>query len=266
MKHNLESIIAPIFGQIEEMVKDIPGWSPIYQLYTLFNLIYFSSHLNGDIIEIGSWCGRSTSVLGMAAEMIGNTNIICIDLFPEKNDWIQNQDGSYSFKVAIKNKVYSGYQDQTVWKEPFERDIAPLYEKYDRVFDIFMETITKNNLLNTVKPYKGTSEILNKVIDKDFRCKLAFIDGDHSYDAVCQDIKNIEPFLIEGGWICFDDAFSHYDSVNHAIEDCIINNVSYDLCQQMTRKLFIAQKRVLSKDNLHGLSFDRHINKNKRYE
>ncbi len=233
----------PVIRQIEEMVQDIPGWTPVDELYTLFNLAFITADLDGDIVEIGAWCGRSSVVLGMAAKMTGNTKLICIDLFPEKDDWKQNQDGSYSFEVLIGDKRYGGYQEQTVWKEPFERDIAPLYEQYNSVFDIFYKNIKKYNLTDIVRPFRGTSEILKTNMPIDFRCRLAFIDGDHSYRAVCQDIKNIEPFLVEGGWLCFDDAFTTYNGVNQAIEDLIINNPNYELCQQMTRKFFIARKK-----------------------
>lgn len=239
----MNKMTIPIINQIEETVKDIPGWSPIDQLYTLFNLVYLNPDLAGDIVELGSWCGRSSVVLGMACRLTGNSKVICIDLFPEKNDWKQNPDGSYSFEVKIDGKKYGGYQEQTVWKEPFERDIAPLYEKYGSVFDIFMETIKKNDLLDIVKPYRGASEILKAIAPNDFRCRLAFIDGDHGYEAVCQDIRNIESYLVKGGWICFDDAFSHYNGVNRAITDLIINNPSYECCQQMTRKFFVARKK-----------------------
>jgi len=55
----------------------------------------------------------------------------------------------------------------------------------------------------------------------------------------------MDRYLVPGGWICFDDAFSYYDGVNRAIEDCIINNPGYELCQQMTRKFFIARKKSI---------------------
>lgn len=243
----MNKMTIPMIKQIEEMVLTIPGWSPIDQLYTLFNMVYLNSDLQGDIVEIGSWCGRSTSVLGLAASMVGNANIYSIDLFPEKNDWKQNPDGSYSFAVTIGEKTYGGYQEQTVWKEPFERDIAPLYEKHNGVLDIFMETMTLNNLQDIVKPFKGDSDMLKTIVPKGFKCRVAFLDGDHSYEAVCKDIKNVEPYLVEGSWICFDDAFSSYEGVNRAITDLIINNPAYELCQQMTRKFFIARKKPVSK-------------------
>ena len=233
----------PILSQIEEMVKDIPGWSPVDQLYTLFAICHLTADLEGDIVEIGSWCGRSTLVLGASTKLLGNTKVYCIDLFPEKTDWKQNQDGSYSMNVVIENENYSAYHEQTVWQEPFEKDIAPLYQEKQGILEIFMESVANNQLDSWVIPYKGNSANFIKSIDNNFKCKLVFIDGDHSYGAVCQDISNMDRYLVEGGWICFDDAFSYYDGVNQAIEDKIVNNNAYELCQQMTRKFFIARKK-----------------------
>ena len=239
----MSKITTPILSQIEEMVKDIPGWSPVDQLYTLFNLAYLTADFEGDIVEIGSWCGRSASVLGLAARLIGNTKVHCIDLFPERNDWKQNDDGSYSFEVQIGDAIYYGCKDQTVWKEPFERDIWPLYEKCNSIFDIFTETISKYRLQDLVIAHRGDSTLFAHSTAESFKCKLAFLDGDHSYEAVCRDIHNVERFLVSGGWICFDDAFSSYDSINRAVEESIIHNPAYELCQQMTRKLFVARKK-----------------------
>lgn len=233
----------PIVNQIENIVRDVPGWTPIDQLYTLFNLVYLTSGLPGNILEIGSWCGRSSAILGLAARLCGTARIMCVDLFPGRNDWKQNPDGSYSFTVTINGKTYGGYQDQTVWKEPFERDIAPIYERYDSVLDVFLDTIRRQGLQDRVEAFKGNSGMFVDHAPPGFQCRLAFIDGDHSYEAVCQDIRNVERFLVPGGWICFDDAFSHYDGVNRAITDLVIESPEYTLCQQMTRKFFIARRK-----------------------
>jgi len=226
------------------MVKDIPGWSPLDQLYTLFNLVYLTADLEGDIVEIGSWCGRSAVVLGMAAQLAGNTRVHCVDLFPAKDSWRRNADGSYSFLVEIDGITYGGYQDQTVWAEPFERDILPLYAKDHSILGIFAQTVAEHQLQDVVVTHIGDSTRFVSSMPENFKCKLAFIDGDHGYKAVCRDIDNVERFLVAGGWICFDDAFASYDSVNRAIEESIINNPVYDMCQQMTRKCFIARKTV----------------------
>jgi cephalosporin hydroxylase len=70
---------------------------------------------------------------------------------------------------------------------------------------------------------------------------MAFIDGDHAYDEVVKDIKGLEPFLVPGAWVCFDDAFTVYEGVDKAINEYILNNNNYKLGHQVTRKLFVAQ-------------------------
>lgn len=230
----------PVWTQIEEAVKDIPGWSPIDQLYTLFTLAYFIAP-EGDFLEIGSWCGRSSVVLGTAAKLKGN-KLFCLDLFPSKNDWMQNADGSYSFVTEINGTKYGGYQSQTVWQEPFEKSIAPLYEKRNSVMEYFDDSIKNNGLAECVSAHRSTSEYCYVLKAENKRISFAFIDGDHSYDAVVQDIRKVSEILLPGGVICFDDAFSHYEGVNDAIKEWIIDNPEYIAKKQMTRKLFVAQK------------------------
>lgn len=233
----------PAIDQIEEVIRDIPGWSPVDQLYTLFSLVLATSGLKGDVVEIGSWCGRSASVLGLAARFGNNTRVHCIDLFPERDDWYENADGSYSFKVSIDGQTFSGYADQTVWKEPFLRDIAPLYEKHTGVLEIFRQSVSRAGVADLIDAHRGDASTFFAQAGEAFRCRLAFLDGDHGYAAVCEDIRSVDRHLVPGGWICFDDAFSYYDGVNRAISDLIIDNPAYDLKQQMTRKCFVARKK-----------------------
>jgi len=232
----------PLIQQIETVANTIPGWTPIDQLFALYTLSVASAPVGGDIIEIGSWCGRSAAILALAARATPGTRVVAIDLFPAKDDWTENPDGSFSFKVKLPQVgEIGGYQEQTVWKEPFERDIAPIYAKYNSVYDVFVESMQKHGLNDLVEAHRGDARVISSM--PQLKARLAFIDGDHSYDAVCSDIEQVEKALLPGGWICFDDAFSHYDGVNRAIQDKVINSGRYELCQQMTRKLFVARRR-----------------------
>lgn len=231
----------PLIGQIEAVASTIPGWSPTDQLFALYSLVVATSSIGGDVLEIGSWCGRSAAILGLAARATPGTKVVAIDLFPARDDWSRNADGSYSFKVNLPQRgERTGYQEQTVWKEPFERDIAPIYAKYDSVYDVFRESMDKHGLGRVVQAHRGDAGVIAEL--PGLKVRLAFIDGDHSYEAVCQDIRQVEKILLPGGWICFDDAFSHYDGVNRAIEELIIKSGRYELCQQLTRKLFVARR------------------------
>lgn len=237
------SVTKPISTQIEEAVQNIPGWSPIDQLLTLFTLAYTSADLDGDILELGSWCGRSAVALGLAARLSGKGQVHCVDLFPEKADWFQNQDGTYSFSVALDGKTYGAYQDQTVWSEPYLRDIAPMYEQYSGTLEAFTLAMRANSLTDLVVPHRTDLEGFAKKAPNGFTLRMAFIDGDHSNEAVSRDIKIVESFLLPDGWICFDDAFSSYDGVNKAIQEHVIASGNYKRFQQITRKCFVAQKR-----------------------
>ena len=240
--NNIFNNKSPVWTQIETLVENVPGWTPIDELYTLFTLTLASAHLEGDIVEVGSWCGRSAVVLGAAARLVGGSHVYCADLFPEKNDWKQNADGTYSFEVTIGNKCYGGYMEQTVWKETFESQTGKVYELYNGILECFDETISQRGMRDIIHAFKGDLADLLETQGPDFKCKMAFLDGDHGYEAVCTDIRNIERCLVSGGWICFDDAFSCYSGVNRAIEELIIASGHYDQYQQMTRKLFVARR------------------------
>jgi len=232
-----------IRSAIETATESVPGWSPTEQLFALFLLATSGAAEKGDILELGAWCGKSTIALAMAASLVGSCKVLSVDLFPEKHDWYQNEDGSYSFSVEIDGKVHSSYQTQTVWREPFERDIQPVYARWSATLDAFTENVTAAGLLDVVIPYRMDLERFAIDFAADTDLRLAFIDGDHSFEAVCNDIEIVDRMLLPGGWICFDDAFTSYDGVDEAIREKILHNPNYDTFMQPTRKLFVAKKK-----------------------
>lgn len=245
MNSNIDKgMITPVWAQIEALVENVHGWTPIDQLYTLYVLTLQTAELSGDVVEVGSWCGRSAVVLAAAAKAAGISRVHCVDLFPEKTDWKQNPDGTYSFAMTIDGKLYGGYQEQTVWKETFESQTGKIYESYNGVYDCFRETISHRGMDDVVQAHRGDLASLLEKLPPDFKCRLAFLDGDHGFEAVCEDIRNIDKHLVPGGWICFDDAFTSYEGVSRAISELIIANTHYERCQQMTRKLFVARKKT----------------------
>ncbi|MGM4886848.1 class I SAM-dependent methyltransferase [Tardiphaga sp. 11_C7_N12_6] len=231
----------PVTARIERVIQTVPGWTPADQLLSLHVLAASTAYLGGDVMEIGSWCGRSSAVLGHAVAMSGVGHVWAIDLFPRKDDWSTNADGSHSFAVEVSGASVGGYQDQTVWDEPFQRDIATVYARQDDVLEIFKGTIEAEKLGGTVTPFRGTGTMFAAQAPKDLRVRMAFLDGDHSYDAVCTDIDAVEKFLVPGGWITFDDAFSVYDGVDAAIRDRILNSGRYEYAHQVCRKFFVAR-------------------------
>jgi len=236
--------VAPFFDDISRIASEIPGFTPPDQLLALGMLAMASAPLGGDVIEIGSWCGRSATVLGQAVRWSGVGRVYAIDLFPSRDDWQINPDGSHSFSVNLEHEeTADAYIDQTVWDEPFQKYIAPIYEKHYSIMDAFSATIEREGLSDIVQPYRGRVRNFVESMPADMRVRLAFIDGDHGYEAVCRDIEAVERILTPGGWITFDDAFSSYKGVDDAIRDRIINTEHYDCAFQISRKLFIARRK-----------------------
>jgi predicted O-methyltransferase YrrM len=226
---------------LEKQITTVPGWSPSEQLFALFMLSIGARDVPGDLLEVGAWCGRSAVALGHAARILGNAKVVSIDLFPHKDDWSENPDGTFSLNVVVKGAKVAAYNIQTVWREPFLKTIKPVYERHDSVLDIFRENIATQRLEDLVTPMQGTSDLLHDMRERRFR--LAFVDADHSYEAVCHDIENIVPLLSPGGWLCFDDAFTSYEGVNQAIRERVLDSDAFDVKLQPTRKLFAARKR-----------------------
>ena len=231
----------PLVDRIEALVRDVPGFSPVDELLTLATLVHATTHLPGDLVEVGSWHGRSALVLGDAVRATHGV-VHCIDLFPRREDWYRNADGTWSFQVRIGGETFGAYQQQTVWAEPFAQRVATLYDAVPDVHAEFQARMTAAGLQSIVRAHRGTSATFLRDVGPAFRCRLAFLDGDHGYDAVRADIEHLAPRVVPGGWLVFDDAFSGYEGVDRAIRDHILGRADFDVCQQITRKCFAARR------------------------
>jgi predicted O-methyltransferase YrrM len=235
--------VVSLVSDIERLVAGVHGWSPTDELFSLAMLVYATSHLEGDVVEVGSWCGRSAVVLG---SVVRDTHgaVHCVDLFPTQDDWQQNADGSYSFAVQIQGRTYRGYSEQTVWPEPFERQLSPVYQQSRDIMTAFRSNVRARGLQDVIRVHRGTSATFVAEVGEGLRCRLAFIDGDHGHRAVVEDIRNLQRLLVPGGWMVFDDAFSGYDGVDTAIRELILANSEFDVTRQLTRKCFAARRAV----------------------
>jgi hypothetical protein len=169
--------------------------------------------------------------------------VYCADLFPERADWRQNPDGTYSFSIDIDGVDYPGCAVQTVWSEVYA-EIDQLYAEIGSLTLAFDALIGDLGLGEVVYAVRGNSARLTAMLPISFACKLAYIDGEHSYEAVRCDILNVEPFIVEGGWLCFDDAFSGYSGVDCALDELVLGRDGFGDFRQLTRKLFVARKQV----------------------
>ena len=164
--------------EIEALVEGVPGWSPVDQLFALSLLAHATSHLPGDLVEVGSWLGRSAIALGAAARDTHGV-VHCIDPFPARDDWRRNADGTFSCAVEIDGRRHASYQDQTVWPAAFEQHLAPTYAQHASILDAFLDNMRRRGLDTVVKPHRGTAATFVAQVPDSFRCRLLFLAGDH---------------------------------------------------------------------------------------
>jgi len=149
------------------LYKKIQGWLTPFEAFAL-RFIASKLSTNAQILEIGSWKGKSTYCI---AHGLKSGVINCIDPF--------NADGEVQSKATYDNE--KGDEDLMV---QFKNNIAQ-----------FGDGIT-------IIPYKGYSrEFVGKMAPVDF----LFIDGDHSIEGCLFDFQNFEHLIKPGGYLAFHD-------------------------------------------------------------
>ena len=134
------------------------------------HLYRLAKDCGGTIGEIGSWKGKST---------------VCVALGSKKGKGTSRIFAIEPHKDYINPGVRVNVPENT---EP-----------------IFRKNIEKTGVNDIVTPIVMTSEEANR----QWRALifLLWIDGDHNYEGVKKDFLLWEPFLKNGGIICFHDAF-----------------------------------------------------------
>ncbi|MFX4328464.1 hypothetical protein ABTA31_19485, partial [Acinetobacter baumannii] len=92
--------------------------------------------------------GRSTIVLALAARA-SNGRVHAIDLFPTREDWASNPDGSWSFTTQVHGRAVTAYSTPTVWAEPFLRAMMPVYDG-GSILDQFLRNLERFNVRDLV--------------------------------------------------------------------------------------------------------------------
>lgn len=150
----------------------------------LFNLCYMQD-LKGDVVEIGSWQGRSSTFLARAVKESNNGKFYAIDHF-EGN---KGKENSYEVNGKIDTL-----------KENFNSNMINFG---------LQEVVNLLDMINT--------EAVKKVNNKTIR--FLFIDGDHTKDGVEKDIELFFPMLKKGSIVVFDDYFDGFPGLIEAIDE-----------------------------------------------
>ena len=141
------------------------------------------SSKKGPILEIGSYCGKSTIYLATAAK--------------EYNGCVYSVDHHTG---SEENQVGWEYHDIELFDEETGRINS---------FPEFMRNLRKANLLDTVVPIVSDSLLVSRYWK--IPLSMVFIDGGHTMEAAFNDFNNWKDKIIKGGILAIHDVFPNPD-------------------------------------------------------
>ena len=160
--------------------------------------------LGGSFLEVGSWHGCSSVVIGMEVKKL-NSRLYCIDI------WNKKMTGK---EETERMKVMEGYRKM--------HHVAGVFFKGDSYL-IFTENIKARGLDDTIVPIIGFSSTIRKTWKIPLR--FIFIDGNHDYKYI-QDDCRWRQFLINAGIIAFHD-YVKGCPVKRAVDETIGNDPDF---------------------------------------
>jgi predicted O-methyltransferase YrrM len=175
-------LTSPILARM----RTIEGWLEDEEADLLIALtaktltIHESPH---SIVEVGSYCGRSTIVFGSVVTLLSpHTKIYAID----------PHDGRVG---ALDQGITAG---------------APTFERFSR-------NIEAAGLAKCVEPIRKYSY----EVEWDQPIQILFIDGLHDYANVARDFFHFEAWVVPGGFIAFHDYADYYPGVKTFVNEIL---------------------------------------------
>jgi hypothetical protein len=194
--------------------KQIPGWFHCSKLYDNVVESFKDATL---FVEIGSYFGKSSCYMAeLLKEKNRSTQFHMIDPWEWDNNY-KYYDELVCKDINVYDKIDSLKEEHIKVVKEVGKDPFKIVQYYFNKFDILNNvTFVKNKSIDVVNNYKDES------ID------FLYIDGDHSYEAVKNDIILYLPKIKKGGIISGDD-YRSYESVKKAVDELLgnINLSSY---------------------------------------
>lgn len=163
-----QDILKVAVGIIGWMIKEELGW------------LIEQASTRRTIIEIGSWKGRSTKAIALST--LGTVYSV--------DHWLEG-----AVPVSVKRTWDSdwlevSYNGSGTVKAEFMRNLAP-------------ELASGKCVMVGVESRKGVARVAALLGGK--KADMIFVDGDHEYEMVKEDIELWRPMLAEGGLLCGHD-------------------------------------------------------------
>ena len=186
---NLSASDTLLFQEIEGMVR-IDGWLMVKEAIALYDLATRTTSQYPVFCEIGSWKGKSAYVFGTAIKTLGCGVHYCVDPFSGIGD-------------AASEPVYK--------KDLRDMDIPLLSQ--------FVNNLNREGVLHTIRILPAISENA-RLLFRESRIDVLFIDGNHEYQYVQRDIALWAPLIPSGGWLAIHDyGATHVDGPRRAVDE-----------------------------------------------
>ncbi|GAX91992.1 class I SAM-dependent methyltransferase [Effusibacillus lacus] len=197
-----------IIGRIHK----VEGFLEEWEMITLFLLPSMVDEIEGQIVEIGTWMGKSAICLGLGSQYVSRKKkkIVTIDTFD------------------CRGRFGSLKRESTL--EEFKTNISQ-FELTDRVDCIIGDSrLVKDQVTDPIS--------------------LLFIDGDHSFEGVWNDIKNYSEKISEGGLIVFHDyGYPGEPDVAKVVDQFLDRNPAYEKLMQC-KTMLVIRKSVRSQEDI----------------
>ena len=155
----------------------VKGFMPKHEGDALLNWAKEFSNI-GPILEIGSYCGKSTLYLSKGAS--------------SNNQFVYTVDH------------HSGSEEHQLDEEYFDKEIYDIKEKRVNSFPLLIENINLFGVQNIVPIISDSSELSSKWSSK---LGMVFIDGGHSLESALNDYNSWEPKILSGGALIIHDIY-----------------------------------------------------------
>jgi predicted O-methyltransferase YrrM len=169
--------------ELTSSIVNVEGWLSTHEALLLFFLAELAP-ASGEIVEIGSWKGKSTICLAEGLRRSGNAGRI------------HAIDPHQGVITAGKKKQFS------------------------QTYTEFLKNIKANGVSNLVVPIRKTSVAAAKEWKKPIR--LLFIDGLHDYNHANEDYRLWSPFVTKNGIIAFHDGFCGENGIYRVIKEQVL--------------------------------------------
>ena len=204
----------------------IPGMCDREKLCALCEIARRS--VPGDVVEIGSWWGKSAFILARLARCYEIGNLLCVD--PWSNEHLVQHD-----EKGLVDRV-SAQVDAEEALMIFEMNLLPYSSNHVNYLRMpstdgakhYREHRSATTASFGTTNYRGHIAILH-------------IDGNHSYAAAKADIASWSGFVVDGGWIIVDDYVWPYgDGPQRAGDEFLAeNNERIEVAFVMGSALFL---------------------------